>query len=166
MVSLYRRANDRQRRVLRIIEGAVKNTVDAHKGELAIAPRFARSIAKRAAGTLTAQYPLALAPPPSGASRDTAQLVDAAPRSAGGQQLPASRAPALNGPRAEAARAHALRPAPLALLRKELSIRAGRARRAGAVERIAIYVEVLRLLAEASAANAELGRSAPSPRDP
>ncbi len=53
MASLYKRANDRQQRVLRIVEGAVKNAADHHP-EFDYSPHLARSIAKRAAGTLTA----------------------------------------------------------------------------------------------------------------
>lgn len=59
MASLYKRATPPQARVLRIIEGAVKNVADAHGEEYN--PRMARSIAKRAAGTLTAIWPEVLA---------------------------------------------------------------------------------------------------------
>ena len=55
MVTLAKRATPSQARLLRIVEGSVLNTFDA-KG----VPRdtwLARSIAKRAAGTLTAQMP-------------------------------------------------------------------------------------------------------------
>lgn len=58
MSSLYKRANAKQRKLLKIIEGAVKNTVDAHPQWKENSPeRFARSVAKRAAGTITAQWP-------------------------------------------------------------------------------------------------------------
>ena len=60
MISLYKRANARQVRVLRIVEGAVRNASHAHPGK-SIDPRMARSIAKRAAGTLTAAWPEVLA---------------------------------------------------------------------------------------------------------
>ena len=59
MPSLYGRATPAQAKVLRIIEGAAFNAADAHG-----VPRdtwMARSIAKRAAGTLTAQWPEVLA---------------------------------------------------------------------------------------------------------
>lgn len=52
MATLYKRASPLQRRVLRIIEGAVKNTADAHSIDLS--DKFARSVAKRATGTLFA----------------------------------------------------------------------------------------------------------------
>lgn len=59
MVTLAKRATPSQARILKIVEGAVLNASDAHK-----VPRdtwLARSIAKRAAGTLTAQWPEVLA---------------------------------------------------------------------------------------------------------
>lgn len=60
MASLYRRATPSQARILRIVEGAVKNAADAHH-EIKISPQHRRSIAKRAAGTLSAQWPAVLA---------------------------------------------------------------------------------------------------------
>jgi hypothetical protein len=60
MASLYNRATPSQVRILRIVEGAIKNAADAHP-ELDIRPHHRRSIAKRAAGTLTAQWPEVLA---------------------------------------------------------------------------------------------------------
>jgi len=56
---LYKRATLPQQRVLRIIEGAVKNVADSHGTEFD--PKLARSIAKRATGTLTACWPEVLA---------------------------------------------------------------------------------------------------------
>jgi hypothetical protein len=55
MVTLSKRATPSQDRMLRIIEGAVLNAFDS-KG-LRRNPVFARSVAKRAAGTLSAQWP-------------------------------------------------------------------------------------------------------------
>lgn len=54
--------------VMRMIEGAVKNAADAHP-HWEFDPRFRKSIAKRAAGILTAQWPSVLAvqsPPANG----------------------------------------------------------------------------------------------------
>lgn len=65
MSSLYRRATPSQAHVLRIVEDAVKNASDAHP-EIKISPQHRRSIAKRAAGTLTAQWPEVLAVPRHG----------------------------------------------------------------------------------------------------
>lgn len=60
MSTLYKRATPAQARVLRIVAGAVKNAADGHP-EIVIPHNFARSVAKRAAGTLTAQWPDVLA---------------------------------------------------------------------------------------------------------
>lgn len=65
MVSLYKRATPAQAMMLRIIEGAVKNAADAHP-EFVLTDRIARSIAKRATGTLTAHLGQALAAKPPG----------------------------------------------------------------------------------------------------
>ena len=55
MASLYNRATPSQYRILRAVEGAVKNASDAHPS-YKIPENFARSVAKRATGTLTAQW--------------------------------------------------------------------------------------------------------------
>jgi len=60
MASLYKTASARQRIVLRAVEGAVVNAAHAHSRN-DINRTFARSVAKRAAGTLTAQWPDVLA---------------------------------------------------------------------------------------------------------
>lgn len=54
MATLYKRATPQQQQVLRIVEGAVKNALHAHP-EGTRRPNFARSVAKRAVGTLSAQ---------------------------------------------------------------------------------------------------------------
>ena len=64
MTSLYRRATPRQKKVLLMIEGACHNAAHAHP-KWEFDPRLATSIAKRAAGTLTAQWPDVLAASPS-----------------------------------------------------------------------------------------------------
>ena len=55
MATLYKTATPLQKRMLKIIEGAVINTYHAHKEKPISPERFARSVAKRAVGTLTAQ---------------------------------------------------------------------------------------------------------------
>jgi len=67
MSTLSKRATPLQLQMLRIIEGAVKNTFDAHPLYLIgmdeypfDKDRFARSVAKRAVGTLSAQYDLSV----------------------------------------------------------------------------------------------------------
>lgn len=59
MATLWNRATPSQYRMLRAIAGAVRNAAHAHQIEM---PKtFARSVAKRATGTLTAQWPDVLA---------------------------------------------------------------------------------------------------------
>lgn len=69
MSTLSKRATPLQLQMLRIIEGAVKNAFDAHPELIGLVllddrtiERFARSVAKRAVGTLSAQMPWSLAP--------------------------------------------------------------------------------------------------------
>ena len=59
MTTLYKRATPSQKRMLQIIEGAVHNAMDAHS--VPRDQRMARSIAKRAAGTLSSQWKEVLA---------------------------------------------------------------------------------------------------------
>ena len=60
MTTLYRRATPSQYRILRVVEGAVRNAAHAHPN-IEIPQSFARSVAKRATGTLTAQWAEVLA---------------------------------------------------------------------------------------------------------
>lgn len=57
---------------MRIVAGAVINAAHGHP-EVQIGPQFARSVAKRAAGTLTAQWPDVLALPAAYAGAPEAQ---------------------------------------------------------------------------------------------
>src|ERR1700761_6582133 len=59
MATLWKRATPSQYMMLRIIAGAVLNVQDHHG--MVREQRFARSVAKRAVGTLTAQWPDVLA---------------------------------------------------------------------------------------------------------
>lgn len=59
MATLWKRATPSQRVALRIVAGAVMNAAHAHGTN--ITKSFARSVAKRAIGTLTAQWPDVLA---------------------------------------------------------------------------------------------------------
>lgn len=61
MSSLYKRATPLQRRMLRIIEGAVINAHHAHPQSDITIERFARGVAKRAVGTLCSQLGQVLA---------------------------------------------------------------------------------------------------------
>lgn len=59
MATLWSRATPSQYRMLRAIAGAIRNAAHAH--HVPMPKNFARSVAKRATGTLTAQWPDVLA---------------------------------------------------------------------------------------------------------
>lgn len=72
MSSLWSRASPRERAALRIVAGAVINARDAHPNA-AVDRKFARSVAKRAIGTLSSQFEDVLAASnrrPSSAERE------------------------------------------------------------------------------------------------
>ena len=68
MASLYKRKTRKQALALKIIEGAVRNAAYHHLDN-PLPSYFARSVAKRAVGTLTAVWPDVLAP--DGASQNS-----------------------------------------------------------------------------------------------
>ena len=132
MVTLSKRATVSQRRILRAVEGAVKNTADAHP-EYNLTPYVARSIAKRAAGTLTAGWPDTLA-------------ASSVPSDRAGDETAPSRQPQprLVRKRAERGPPKSLgRRSPLRLLWKELSIKVDEAKRTGRLERADAFIEIL-----------------------
>lgn len=75
MASLYKRATPAQARVIRIVAGAVRNASHSHP-ELNVPDHFARSVAKRAAGTLTAGWPEVLAARSAPSDRATCQTTN------------------------------------------------------------------------------------------
>jgi hypothetical protein len=135
MASLYKRATPSQRRILRAVEGVVKNVAD-HHSDFAYTPRLARSIAKRAAGTLTAQWPDVLA-----AALLPSDQADVKPVS--------SRRPLTAHTRKQSERgaSQVIRRSPLVRLWKEISSMVNPAKKAGQVERAETLIEVLRLIA-------------------
>lgn len=140
MTTLYKRANPSQRRLLRIIEGAIKNASDAHSRN-AVPQKFARSIAKRAAGTISAQWPeLLAARMPS--NRDASEI---------GKGFPASAAHDCKPPRQRGA-AQPVKPSPIfKMLYLRLGAMAGWARKAGHNERTAAFADALRVIASVEA---------------
>jgi hypothetical protein len=133
MTTLYLRATPSQKRILRAVEGAVKNTADAHPN-WHFHPNIARAIAKRATGTLTAQWPDVLA----------AQMSSLSAESHPSKARPA-RSHLFMG--AQRGGSHGLRLSPLRKLHKEIGLLAGWARKAGHLQRSAAFVDVLRLIA-------------------
>lgn len=136
MVSLYVRANPRQRKIFRIVEGSVRNTLHAHP-DYQLPESAARSIAKRAAGTLTASWPEVLAIP-----------LESSERSEGIGSVPSG--PDSVGPAAQRIRrgspSRMRRPPLFAKLYRELSWRTGEARYKGHSERAETLIEILRLI--------------------
>ncbi len=138
MASLYNRASPQQNRVLRIIEGAIRNATHAHP-EIEIGPRHRRSIAKRAAGTLTAQWPEVLAAkgakrPRSLSEDDRASFIRADHRTS--QLSTASGRGALTGTK---------RPS-LGLVKAAISARIGPMKKTDPAAALA-WIDVLRLIA-------------------
>lgn len=135
MVSLYVRANPRQRKIFRIVEGSVRNTLHAHP-DYQLPESAARSIAKRAAGTLTASWPEVLATPQSSERSEGKASVPSGPDSVGPAAQRIRRGPS-----------NCLRRPPLfAKLYRELSWRTGEARYKGHSERAETLIEILRLI--------------------
>lgn len=138
MVTLAKRATPAQYRILRIVAGAVKNAGDAHP-ELKITPRFARSVAKRAAGTLSAQWPEVLAAKalPVGADAENCRTA----RPSGSKCMKAAK----RGPTQRPSRS------PLRLAHNRLGAMAAFARKAGHSARAAAFADALRVLANIDA---------------
>lgn len=135
MSSLYKRATPAQAYILRVVAGAVMNVAHYHP-EYGLTERKARSIAKRAAGTLTAQWPEVLA------AREVPSQGNGGPF-----VKPSCRSPeyamATNG-----GRRTWVRRSPFKLLKRDLGIAAGAARRAGNNERAEAFVDTLRMIAK------------------
>ncbi len=130
-----------QVRIYRAVHGAVRNTADGHP-TWKLTRVMARSIAKRATGTLTAQWAAVLAAkpsercgvPPIRAHSSHASL--ATEERGGGRRCGSG---AVTAP---------ARRSPLRLLHNRLGAMAGEARRAGQTDRHQALVEALRLIAE------------------
>ncbi len=136
MATLWKRATPPQYRMLRAIAGAVRNT--AHAKGIALPHNFERGVAKRAVGTLTAQWPDVLA-----AKEDRRQT--------GGRDSFKTRQPrghhVLNGV-SEGDRHGLLRRSPIRALWKRFAAGMRQVKR-GPPEIYAAHVRILRLLDEA-----------------
>lgn len=139
----HERASRYQAQLYKVIAGAVINTVHAHP-KWKIDKRFARSIAKRAAGTLSAQWPEVLAVEPSDSDR-IAFVKPVAPdlRAYDARKLGLCErlVNSHNG------RVSHVRHSPiLKRLKKTVGRMAGDARRDGLPERTSAIIDVLRLI--------------------
>lgn len=145
MTSLYNRATPRQAVLLRMIEGAARNAAHAHPGRV-LDDRLARSIAKRAAGTLSAQWPAVLAAPRArseGGGKQATTTVTTG-RGSAGTRSGGAVTPRHHGSGREAS--VLVWRLPLILLHKELSGACGAAKRAGDYARRDTLVGVLRII--------------------
>jgi len=144
MATLYKRATPSQAMILRIVEGSIKNACDAHKSEFN--PYLARSIAKRAAGTLTAEFPAVLAAKPSEKLGLATSFV-MANRAARKAQLvePSDGSKLTRGQKAE--RSKCPKASPLRSLEKYLFQQMRGIKARGEIEKANAFIEVLRKIA-------------------
>ncbi len=153
MVSLYKRATPSQRKILRIVEGAVLNEADAHGRQRDEVQ--ARSIAKRATGTLTAQMrsvlAVALAPsksnvvPASPNNVATADLISK-DQPVGAQVMKHPTTPQHH--RGSRGPSQLSRRSPLMKLWKQISVQVRDLKRSGQTERAEAYIDVLKMIAK------------------
>lgn len=148
MTTLANRATPRQAQVMRMIEGACRNAAHAHPGRV-LDDIMARSIAKRATGTLTSQWGQVLAVPQVRSEGSGDDLLDRP--AVGGSQLRtvSGRSIVSRGPTRPRGASHVGWRTPLQKLHKAISIKCGEAKRAGDDKRTAVFVEVLRTIGEA-----------------
>lgn len=137
----------RQERLLRIVRGAVKNAADAHP-RWRIDPRFGYSVAKRAAGTLMAQWPEVLALVRASDRGDVPSTLGSVAPLSGQPTDSGKRGGKLHGLSASARehRASENRRDALPRLRKQLTRLVGPAKWAEQNERAAALIDVLRLI--------------------
>jgi hypothetical protein len=142
MATLYKRATPTQARILRIVAGAVMNVAHYHP-EYGLTDRIARSIAKRATGTLTAQWREVLA------ARTARGFV----LSQSGKGLTCTKALRMPSHLLAAAgeRHISQRRSPLHLIQHDLGILAGAARKAGDTARYEALADALRTIAKHTA---------------
>jgi hypothetical protein len=137
MATLWNRATPSQYRMLRAIAGAVRNTAHAHR--LEIPKSFARSVAKRATGTLTAQWPDVLAATVKRRQEGLrASLTTRGPR--GSEPVEGL---------SEGDRLRLLRRSPIRALWKRYAAGMWKIKREGTPEQYAAHVRILQLLNQA-----------------
>ena len=143
MATLAKRATQRQAHVLKIIDGAARNAFDAHP-DAEIGPRLARSIAKRAAGTLIAAWPSVLARSQGGSDCEDGHC-NPGPANHGSQLVTCHDGPI--AARLAGVTSKLTRRDPIPELVGAISALVGPAKRAGNTERADTLIEVLRMIA-------------------
>lgn len=121
---------------MRIVAGAVRNAAHAHS-DISIPQTFARSVAKRAAGTLTAAWPDVLA-----------VLLEPSDNRGAQAGKPGDRAPLTSRRGARKTGEIGVGLSRLILLRKRITRDMNAIRRSGDAARHQAFVEVLRMIAE------------------
>lgn len=129
--------------MLRIIEGSVRDAVQAHGG-VVIPEYMPRSIAKRAVGTLSSQWGDVLAASQAPSESDAPQLCEGALRArlsclAGGSLT-------RGAGRSRRVVSQQSRRHPLAKLVRAISVQLRNLKRAGEHERAAAFIDVLRMI--------------------
>lgn len=132
MTTLYKRATGPQQRMLKIVSGAVLNTAHAHGAS--IDRKFARGVAKRAVGTLSANWADMLA------ARATA------PSGLAGTIFSASENGAQLDKRREGTPKQRRRPLGLILFNREVSSLIGAAKIAGQHDRAQALIDCMRIM--------------------
>lgn len=148
MTTLAKRSTPRQAQVMRMIEGACRNAAHAHPGRV-LDETMARSIAKRATGTLTSQWGQVLAAPLVWSDGSDGKVANR-PVAGVGRIYPSSgRSDAIVCNCGGRGASHLSWRTPLQKLHKAIGIKCGAAKRAGQDERASALVEVLRMIGEA-----------------
>lgn len=151
MATLYKRATPPQARMLRIIEGAIRDAQGVHS-DLVISERHRRSIAKRATGTLSSQWGDVLAEARSAnrgrPERASGQVSDRRPGSVKGHPaIPTEGTATPDQRRARRGRHSGKRRSPLSILAGELGNHIGRLQRAGQDEDAKALITAVRIIA-------------------
>jgi hypothetical protein len=144
--TLWKRASPREAKVLRIICGAVLNTSDAHPGKYKIDARFARGVAKRAVGTLSAQWADVLAVELSRPSRAASGNLVIGSRAGDTSSNSGLRSAQLLSRKLGGASERLRSLAPLKRAEKELARRISPARARGEIERANALIEALTVM--------------------
>lgn len=131
--------------VYRMIEGACRNTISAHPNAILNA-QLARSIAKRAAGTLTSGWRRVLAAPLVWSEGDSAQTGSERVASGIGRRVPNPVRRRANG-HGVGGVSHSERHT-LLRLHEDIGHMAGAAKRSGQTERGQALIDVLRMIAK------------------
>lgn len=150
MASLYKRATPPQARMLRIVEGAIRDAQQIHP-DIVATERHRRSIAKRAVGTLSSQWADVLAETRDAnrgrLKRTSGQVNHRRPGSEGHPAIPTEGTATSDYRRTRRGRLRLQRRSPLSKIAKALGDEIGRAQRAGRDEDARALITAVRIIA-------------------